>query len=72
MPIKGSTVNQKVFPFSSVLLKLEFNTQDAHFYDSAFYNSKETKLISDIITYYYLKLLGETTKTSAWNSVISM
>ena len=42
MSIKGSTVNQKVFPFSSVLLKLECNTQDPHFYDSAFYNSKET------------------------------
>ena len=58
MPIKGSTVNQKVFPFSSVLLKLEFNTQDAHFYDSAFYNFKETKLISDIINLLVPEIAG--------------
>ena len=42
MSIKGSTVNQKVFPFLFVLLKLEYNTQDPYFYDSAFSNSKET------------------------------
>ena len=58
MSIKGSTVNQKVFPFSSVLLKLKCNTQDAHFYDSAFYNSKETKLISDIINLLVPEIAG--------------
>ena len=42
MSTKGSAVNQKVFPFLSVLLKLEYNTQDHNFSDSAFSNSKET------------------------------
>ena len=46
MSIKGSTVNQKVFPFLSVLLKLEYNTQDHNFSDSAFCNSKETDIIN--------------------------
>ena len=41
MSIKGSTVNQKVFPFLFVLQK-QYNTQDPYFYDSAFSNSKET------------------------------
>ena len=42
MSVRGSTVNQKVFPFLSVLLKLEYNTQEWYFSDSAFSNSKET------------------------------
>ena len=42
MSIKGRTVNQKVFPFLSVLLKLEYNTQERYFSDSAFSNFKET------------------------------
>ena len=41
MSIKESTINQKVFPFLSVLLKLEYNTQ-SYLSDSAFSNSKET------------------------------
>ena len=40
--IKGSAVNQKVFPFLSVLLKLEYDTQERYFSDSTFSNSKET------------------------------
>ena len=40
--IKGSTVNQKVFPFLYVLLKFAYNTKDHYFSDSAFSNSKET------------------------------
>ena len=42
MSIKGSTENQKTFPFLSVLLNLEYNTQERYFSDSAFYDSKET------------------------------
>ena len=41
MSIKESTVNRKVFPFLSVLLKLEYNTQERYFSDKAFSNSKE-------------------------------
>ena len=37
MSIKGITLNQKAFPFLSVLLKLECNTQDPYFSDSAFF-----------------------------------
>ena len=42
MSIKGSTVNQKAFPFLSVFLKFEYNTQERYFSDSVFSNSKET------------------------------
>ena len=41
MSTKGSTVNQKVFPFLSVLLKLEYNIQEPYISDSAFSNSKK-------------------------------
>ena len=41
LDFKGSTVNQKVFPFLSVLLKLGYNTQERYFPDSAFSNFKE-------------------------------
>ena len=37
---KGSAVNQKGFPFSSVLLKLEYNTDEWYFSSSALSNSK--------------------------------
>ena len=40
--IKGSTVNQKNFPFLSVLLKREYDTQERYFSNGAFSNSKES------------------------------
>ena len=40
--IKGSKVNQKVFPFLSAPLKFEYNTQERYFSNSAFSNFKET------------------------------
>ena len=40
--IKENTANQKTFPFLSVLLKREYNTQERYFSSSASSNSKET------------------------------
>ena len=42
MSVEENAVNQKVFLSSSVLLKLEYNTQECYFSGSAFSNSKET------------------------------
>ena len=42
MSIKGSTVNQKVFSVSSVVLKFEYNSDERYFFNSAFSNTKET------------------------------
>ena len=55
--IKGSKVNQKAFPFLSVLLKLELTT------NSAFLIWKKPKLISDIINL----LIPETTGWMYWH-----
>ena len=41
MSVKKITVNQKVFAFLSVLLKLEYNTQEPYISDSPFSNSKK-------------------------------
>ena len=42
VPIEENAVNQKVFPFLSVLLKLQYNIQKCYFCGSASSNSKET------------------------------
>ena len=49
MSIKGSTVNQEVFPFLSVLLKLEYNTEDPYSPAVLFLILKKPNLISDIM-----------------------
>ena len=56
--IKGSTVNQEVFPFLSVLLKLEYNTEDPYSPAVLFLILKKHNLISDIINLLLLENAG--------------
>ena len=50
MSIKGNTINQKVFPFLSVLLNLEYKTPTSVSSPTVlFLIPKNPKLISDII-----------------------
>ena len=56
--IKGSTVNQEVFPFLSVLLKLEYNTEDPYSPAVLFLILKKYNLISDIINLLLLENAG--------------
>ena len=58
MSIKESTVNQKVFLFLSVLLKLEYNTHGRYFSNSIFLIPKKFKSISDIINILVLETAG--------------
>ena len=58
MSIKGSTVNQEVFPFLSVLLKLEYNTEDPYSPAVLFLILKKHNLISDIINLLLLENAG--------------
>ena len=58
MSIKESTVNQKVFLFLSVLLKLEYNTHERYFSNSVFLILKKLKSISDIINILVLETAG--------------
>ena len=58
MSIKESTVNQKVFLFLSVLLKLEYNTHERYFSNSVFLIPKKLKSISDIIIILVLETGG--------------
>ena len=56
--IKVSTVNQEVFPFLSVLLKLEYNTEDPYSPAVLFLILKKHNLISDIINLLLLENAG--------------
>ena len=58
MSIKGSTVNQEVFPFLSVLLKLEYNTEDPYSPAVLFLILKKPNLISDIMNLLVLEDAG--------------
>ena len=58
MSIKESTVNQKVFLFLSVLLKLEYNPHGRYFSNSIFLIPKKYKSISDIINILVLETAG--------------
>ena len=58
MFIKGSIINQKVFPFLSVLLKLEYKPKECYSPTVHFLIPKKLKLISDITNLLLLETIG--------------